>query len=51
MTDMAKDIQAIDCWLNEFEDSLSKIKDKPAFLRYSVIAFIHNTRLLDIKYK
>jgi cell division septum initiation protein DivIVA len=49
VTDIVKDIQAIDRQLNEFKNSLSEIKDKLAFLRYSVIAFIHNARLLNIK--
>ena len=39
----------MDYWLNKFKDSLSKIKDKLAFLKYSVIALIHNAGLLDIK--
>ena len=48
---IVKDIQAIDCQLNEFKNSLSKIKDKLAFLKYSIIALIHNAELLDIEYK
>ena len=51
ITDIAKDIQVIDCRLNKFKDSLNKIKDELAFLRRGVITLIHNTRLLDIKYK
>jgi hypothetical protein len=35
---------------NKFKDSLSKIKDKLAFLRRSIIALIRNTGLPDIKY-
>ena len=41
----------MDCQLNKFKDFLSKIKDKLAFLRYSIIVLIHSTKLLDIKYK
>ena len=41
----------MDRQLNKFKNSLSKIKDKLAFLRRGVIIFIHNTELLDIKYK
>ena len=41
----------MDCQLNEFEDFLSEIKDKLAFLRCGVIAFIHNAELLDIEYE
>jgi len=48
---MVKDIWVIDCWLNKFKDFLSKIKDKLAFLRYGIIAFIYNAGLLNIKYK
>jgi hypothetical protein len=48
---MAKDIQAINYQLNRFKDSLNKIKDKLAFLKYSVITLIYNTGLLNIKYK
>ena len=48
---MAKDIQAIDYQLNEFENSLNKIKDELIFLKYSVIILIHNAELPDIEYK
>jgi len=51
VTNMAKDVQAIDRQFNKFKDSLSKIKDKLAFLRRSVITLIRNTRLPDIEYK
>ena len=51
VTDIAKDIQAMDRWLNKFKNSLSKIKDELTFLRCSVITLIYNTELLDIKYK
>ena len=47
---MARDVQAIDCRFNKFKDSLSKIKDKLAFLRRGVIILIRNTGLLDIEY-
>jgi len=49
VTNIAKDIRAIDRRLNEFRDSLSEIKDKLAFLRRGVITLIHNARLLDIE--
>ena len=49
VTNIAKDIRAIDCWLNEFKDSLSEIKDKLAFLKRGVIALVCNAGLLDIK--
>jgi len=39
----------MDRWLNKFRDSLSKIKDKLAFLRRGIIILIRNTRLLDIE--
>ena len=42
---MAKDVRAIDRQLNKFRDSLSKIKDKLAFLRRGIITLIHNTGL------
>ena len=48
---MSKDVQAMDCQLNWFEDSLSEIKDKLAFLRCGIIALIHSAGLLDIEYK
>ena len=46
-----KDVWGIDCRFNKFKDSLSKIKDKLAFLRRSIIILIYNARLLDIEYK
>jgi len=49
VTNMAKDIRAIDRRLNKFGDSLSEIKDKLKFLRRSVTALICNAGLLDIK--
>jgi hypothetical protein len=51
VTEIAKDIQAIDCWLNRLKDSPNKIKDKLAFIRHSITAFIYNTRLLNIEFK
>jgi len=51
VTNIAKDVRAIDRRFNKFKDSLSKIKDKLAFLRRSVIILIRNTRLPDIKYR
>ena len=51
VTKIAKDIRAIDRQLNKLKDSLSKIKDKLTFIRHSIIALIHNTRLLDIEFK
>jgi hypothetical protein len=50
VTNIVKDVRAIDRRFNNFEDSLSKVKDKLAFLRRGIIALIRNTRLLDIKY-
>ena len=49
VTNIAENIRAIDCQLNKFKDSLSKIKDELAFLRRSIIALIYNAGLLDIK--
>ena len=51
VTNIAKDIRAIDRRFNNFKDSLSKIKDKLTFLRRGVITLIYNTRLPDIKYR
>ena len=51
VTNMVKDVRAMDRWFNKFEDSLSKIKDELAFLRRGVIALIRNARLLDIEYE
>ena len=50
MTNIVKDVRAIDRRFNNFKDSLSKIKDKLAFLRRGVIILMRNARLLDIKY-
>ena len=49
VTNMAKDVQAIDRQFNKFKDSLSKIKDKLAFLRRSVITLVYNAGLPDIE--
>jgi len=43
-----KDIWAIDCRLSELKDSLSKIKDKLAFIRRGITILIYNTGLLNI---
>ena len=51
VTDMVKDIQAIDCWFSKFKDFLSEIKDELAFLKYGIIALIYNTGLPNIKYR
>ena len=51
VTNIVKDVRGIDCRFNKFKDSLSKIKDKLAFLRRGVIILIRNAGLLDIKYK
>ena len=41
----------MDYQLNKFKDFLNKIKDKLMFLKYSIIIFIYNAKLPDIKYK
>ena len=41
----------MDCWLNKFKNSLSKIKDKLAFFRRNIITLIHSAKLLNIEYK
>jgi hypothetical protein len=51
VTNIAKNVRAIDRQFNKFKDSLSKVKDKLAFLRRSVIILIYNTRLPDIEYR
>ena len=50
ITDIAKDIQAIDRQFNKFEDSLNEIKDELTFLRHSIIVLIYNAGLPDIEY-
>ena len=49
VTNIVKDIQAINRQLNKFKDSLNEIKDKFIFLRCGVIVLICNAGLLDIK--
>ena len=51
VTNIVKDVRAIDYRFNNFKDSLSEIKDKLTFLRRSVIALIYNARLPDIEYR
>ena len=51
VTKIAKDVQAIDRRLNELKDSLSKIKDRLAFIRRGIIALIRNAGLLNIEFK
>jgi hypothetical protein len=48
---VVKDIRAIDYQLSKLKGSLSKIKDKLAFIRRSITILIHNARLLDIELK
>ena len=48
---VVKDIQAIDYRLSKLKGSLSKIKDKLAFIRRGITTLIRNTRLLDIELK
>jgi len=50
VTNMAKDVQAMDRRFNKFKDSLSEIKDKLAFLRRGIIVLVYNAGLPDIKY-
>ena len=51
VTEIAKDVQAVDYWLSKLEDSLNKIKDELAFIRHSITVLVHNTRLLDMEFK
>ena len=51
VTEIAKDIQAINYRLSKLKDSLNKIKDKLTFIRRSITVLICNTRLLNIKFK
>ena len=51
VTNIAKDIRAVNCRFNKFKDSLSKIKDKLTFIRRGITILIYNTRLLDIELK
>ena len=51
MAKVVKDIRAIDYQLSKLKGSLSKIKDKLAFIRRSITTLIYNTGLLDIELK
>jgi len=51
VTEMAKDVRAIDRRLSELEDSLSEIKDELAFMRRGITALVRNAGLLDIEFK
>ena len=51
VTNIIKNIQAIDRQFNKFKDSLSEIKDNLAFLKRGVIALIYNAGLPDIEYR
>jgi len=51
VTNIAKDVRAMDRRFNKFKDSLNEIKNKLAFLRRGIIALIRNAGLLDIEYK
>jgi len=51
VTNIVKDIQAINRRFNKFKDSLNKIKDELTFLRCSIIILIRNAGLPDIKYR
>ena len=48
---VVKDIWAIDNWLSKLKGSLSKIKNKLAFVRRGITILIRNARLLDIELK
>jgi len=49
VANVAKDVQTMNCQLNKFKNSLNEIRDEFVFLKYSVIAFVCNAGLLDIK--
>ena len=51
VTEIAKDVQAIDRRLRRLEDSLSEIKDELAFIRRGITALVHNAGLPDIEFK
>ena len=51
VTEIAKDVRAIDYRLSKLEDSLSEIKDKLAFMRRGITALVRNTRLSDMEFK
>jgi hypothetical protein len=48
---VVKDIWAIDNQLSKLKGSLSKIKDKLAFIRRGITTLIRNARLPDIELK
>jgi hypothetical protein len=48
---VVKDVRAIDYRLSKLKGSLSKIKDKLIFIRYSITTLIYNAGLLDIELK
>ena len=51
VTEIVKDIWAIDCQLNRFKDFLSEIKNKLAFIKCGITVLVYNARLLDIEFK
>ena len=51
VTEIAKDVWAIDCWLSELKDSLSKIKDELVFIKCGITALVCNAGLLDIEFE
>ena len=51
MTEIVKDVQAIDCWLSKLGDFLSEIKNELTFIRRGITTLIHNARLLNITFK
>jgi len=48
---VVKDVRAIDYRLSKLKGSLSKIKDKLAFIRRVITTLIRNTGLPDIELK
>ena len=51
VTEIAKDVRAVDHRLSELEDSLSEIKDELAFIRRGITALVRNTRLSDMEFE
>ena len=51
MAKVVKDVRAIDYQLSKLKGSLSKIKDKLAFIRCSITTLIYNARSLNIELK
>ena len=51
VTNIVKDIWAIDYRLSKLRGSLGKIKYKLIFIRRSITILIYNARLLDIELK